>query len=212
MAYAGKKALVKISGDPVAFTDEPTTANAGLTVFQITDATKQVWALDIAITVERSTDGGVTWVALDPTTDGYTLQRLTGSVIFANARNAGTEIRVSGQYLPMSTAAECHEWDSTINGDLIDVTRFQSDWTEKIQGLKSAEGSLSRWWNIDTYFTDSLIAGKPVVIELYAQDSFEPDKIWAILTSDEMSAAVDGAVEDEVSYESTDEMLAAYTA
>jgi hypothetical protein len=207
MAYAGKKALVKVSGNPVAFTNEATTANADLTVYQITDTTKRVWDRTAPITVERSTDDGATWVTLDPETDGYKLSRLDGSVVFDAAQAAGTLIRVSGDYLPMSTAAECYEWSSNITGGTIDVTKFQAEWSEKIQGLKSAEGSLSRWWDIDTYFTDALISGNPIVIELYAQDDLEPDKIWAILTSDEMSAAVDGAVEDAVSFESTEKLL-----
>lgn len=210
MAYAGNKAMVKVSGAPVAFTDEATTANTARTIYQITDTTKQVWDKTAAITVERSTDAGATWTTLDPVADGYVLNRLNGSVVFVNARQTGTLIRVSGQYLPMSVAAECKEWKGTISADPIDVTPFQSDWVVKVPGLLSGEGSLSRWWNIDTYFADSLLAGKPVVIELYGQDNLDPDKIWAILTSDEMSAAVDGAVEDSVSFESTDELLASY--
>lgn len=141
-------------------------------------------------------------------TTGYTINTLSGSAIFDTA--TARTIRISGSYLPMSTAAECKEYSITINGELLDKTAFQSDWVQKIQGLKSAEGSLSRWLDIDTYFIDSLLSGNPVVIEMYAQDTLEPDRIWAIINSNEMSTAVDGLNEEAVSFESTNAMLLSY--
>lgn len=198
--YAGKKALVKVSGDPLVLTDEATTSTDDQN-YQITNADKRILPLNATITVEED---GVT------TAESYTLNRLSGTVTFNSIDAARGVVTVSGQYLPLSIAAECHEWSFTINGENIDVTRFQDDWNRRKQGLKSGEGSLSRWWDTDTYFADALIAGDPVVIELYAQDDLNPDRVFAMLNSDEMSAAVDGAVDDSVSFESTDELLAAY--
>lgn len=197
-AYAGKKALIKVSGDPVAMTDEATTTTDD-TSYQITNAAKRIIPLNASVTVE---DGGVL------TVESYTINRLNGTITFGSA-DPLRDITVSGQYLPMSTAAECREFSLTINGETIDITAFQSDWLTKIQGLKSAEGSLSKWWETDTYFQDALIAGNPVVLELYEQSDLEPERLWVLINSSEISAAVDGAVEVSVSFESTDELLAA---
>lgn len=263
-AYAGKKALVKVSGNPVAFVGEVTTSSGPDLSYQITDAAKRILDLSAIISVHKffaddlaeigttttnitivahalstgdlivnttrsnaarivtvvdadnftvaavtgQTDGDT--ISFYPTelTSAYTLNRLNGTVTYTTA--VSRTIRISGDYLPMSTAAECKEWSLNVNGDLIDTTKFQQNWMSKIQGLKSAEGSLSQWWSIDTYFVDALLSGNPVVIELYAQDTLEPDRLFAHINSDEMSAAVDGAVEESVSFESTDELLMAY--
>lgn len=197
-AYSGKKALIKVSGVAVAMVDEATSTTDN-TVYQITNSAKRIIGLDASITVE---DGGVT------TVESYTVNRLNGTITFGSADPLRV-ITVTSQYLPMSTAAECHEFSLTINGETIDTTRFQDNWLRKIQGLKSAEGSLSKWWDTDTYFVDTLISGDPVVLELYEQSDLEPERLWAILNSSEMSTAVDGAVEDSVSFESTEELLAA---
>lgn len=204
MAYAGRKALVKVAGTTVTMTAEATTllSGAGITVntqYQITATTKQIIDINSTITV---------LVAAVPVTTGFTIDTLQGIIIFDTP--AIRTVTVTGKYVPTSTAAECKEWSNTINADMLDVTKFQDDWLVKQQGLKSCEGSLSRWLTIDTYFFDALIAGLPVVIEMYAQDTLNPDRVWAILNSVEMSAAVDGALEEAVSFESTNKMLASY--
>lgn len=263
-AYAGKKALIKVSGVAVAFVGETTTSSGPNLSYQITDTSKRILDLTATISVHKFTENdaaedGTTTTNIEMTAHGlivgdlivnetrsdaarivtavpdvnnvtvaavvdqadtdtiakyptensadYTLNRLNGTVTYESA--VSRTILISGSYLPMSTAAECREYSLTINGDPIDVTRFGDDWLRKIQGLKSAKGSLSRWWDTDTYFVDALIAGDPVVIELYAQNDQDPDRLWAILNSSEMSAAVDGAVEDSVSFESTNELLTA---
>ncbi|MGF9711714.1 hypothetical protein [Paenibacillus naphthalenovorans] len=204
MAYSGRKALVKVGGVPVAMTDEATTVLSGTdittdTQYQITAVTKRIIDMNSSITVK--VDGTVV-------TTGFKVDMLRGTVIFDTS--AVRTVTVTGKYVPTSTAAECYEWSINLNGELIDVTKFQDEWATKIQGLKSAEGSLSRWYNVDRYFSNALISGSPVIVEMYTQDTLNPDRIWALINSDEMSAAVDGASEEAVSFESTDKMLVNY--
>lgn len=204
MPYSGKKALVKVAGTAVAMTDEATTLQAGAgipvnTQYKITVATKQIIDINTPITVK---------VGGSAVTTGFIVDTLAGTVIFDTA--AVRTVTVSGKYVPTSTAAECKEYSLTISGDTIDVTKFQDDFLTKIQGLKSAEGSLSRWFNADDYFATALVSGAPVVIEMYAQDTLNPDRVWAILNSVEMGAVVDGAVEESVGFESTNKMLMSY--
>lgn len=204
MAYAGKKAVVKVAGTAVAMTDEATTvlSGAGITAntqYRITAAAKQIIDINSPITVK---------VGGSAVTTGFIVDTLTGTVIFTSA--AVRTVTVSGKYIPTATAAECYEWSLTANAELLDVTKFQDDWTSKIQGLKSAEGSLSRWFNIDGYFANALLSGAPVVIECYTQDTLLPERVWALINSSEMSAAVDGAAEESVSFESSNKMLMQY--
>lgn len=199
MAIAGKKALVKVSGSAVAFTNEPTTADETLKVFQITDQTKRVWDRKSNITVEESTDNGTTWSAAS----GYSLDRLAGKVIFATAQAAGTQIRVSGSYLPLSIAAECKEYSYSLQGDNQDASSFGADFIKRKQGLKDISGSLSQWY-VDTYFKDALTSGEPIVLEIYADSSANYDfRVWALLAKDEISSAVDGLIEAKVEFEGT---------
>ncbi|BBN97505.1 hypothetical protein [Sporolactobacillus terrae] len=202
MAYSGKKALVKVSGEPVELANEGTTANEERKEYTISNEAKRIIDPATDFIVEASTDGE-TWSAAS----GYTVSRMAGKVIFKEAQAEGTQIRVSGKYIPTSTAAGCHEWSLTINNASISVPVFSSEWDEKISGLKSAEGSVSDWWNIDPYFADALLSGNPIILELYPQQGFNPFRLWSVLNSKEMSAAVDGAVEDEVSFESTNEII-----
>jgi hypothetical protein len=205
LAYAGKKALVKVAGTAVSMTDEATTviaAGGGVTAntqYQITATSKQIIDINSTITVK---------VGGSPVTSGYTVDTLRGVVIFDTS--SVRTVTVSGKYVPTSTAAECHEWSLKINQDTEDTTAFQDDWIKKTPTLKSAEGSLSRWFNVDKYFQNALVSGLPVVIELYPQDTLNPDRVWGVLNSSEMSAAVDGASEESVSFESTNKMLMSY--
>lgn len=266
MAFAGKKALIKISGAAVPFVGEATTSAGPNLTYQITNTAKQIVDLNTAVKVHKLTTSpaalaGTTvtnitltahglvmgdciinttrsnasrlvsavvdannftvasvtgqttgdTIALYPTEPitAYTINRVIGTVIYSTA--VSRTILVTGSYLTTTTAAECKEYKITIDSNNIDVTKFQDDWLVKVQGLLSASGSLSRWKTTDTTFYDALTAGLPVVIELYSQDTNNPDRMFAILNKAEMSAAVAGANEEAVSFESTNKMLAAYS-
>jgi hypothetical protein len=109
----------------------------------------------------------------------------------------------------MTTVTEANEFSLTVNGEMIDTTRFQDVWNRRIQGLKSAEGSITDFY-VDNFFFTKLLAGDPVVLELYSQDTNIPERLFALLNADEVAAVVDGAVVETLSFESTDELLLAY--
>ncbi|HET7657517.1 MAG TPA: hypothetical protein VFK37_04435 [Bacillales bacterium] len=205
MAVAGFKAQVNVSGTPVAFADEPTTPNADLTTYQINDNLKRVWDAQADITVEQSTDGGTTWNATDPKT--YKLNRLTGTVLFDAAQASGEQVRVSGQYLPMSKAAEAYEYKYKIEADNQDQHEFGVVYNKRVQGLKDVTGSIKRWYQTNSFFFDALNNEDVVVLEFYSDSSAaSPDlKAWAILSGDKPSVKVDGLVEEEIDFEGTED-------
>lgn len=203
MSIAGYKAQVKVAGAPVPFTGAATTADAGRTRFRIDDPQRRVLDRGAPIEVRRSGDAGTTFAAV-PAGD-YTVDRLAGTVVFDAPQAAGTVVQVSGSYLALSVAAEAKEYSYTLAGNNQDATHFSGDgYTRRAQGLKDVTGSLSQWTTADRYFQDALTDGRPVVLEFYSDAGEAPElRVWALVSSSEMSAAVDGLQETSVEWEGT---------
>lgn len=194
---SGKKAQVKVSGAATAFTDEATTEVTADTVFQITDTAKRVWDRTATITVKVDT--------VTQASSLYTLNRLTGTVTFLSAIGAAAVVTVSGSYLPLSTAAEAKSYRYSVNGVVASKAAFGASWDTNLAGIKNVAGSLSEWHDpADTYFTDALVAGSPVVIEFWSNSAGAFDaKCWALLDSTGISAVLTGNVEESVSFVGT---------
>lgn len=202
MATAGFRAQVMVAGAPVPFADAPTTADATLTRFRVSDPDRSVWDRSAAFTVRRSGDAGATFTAVPA--GEYTLDRLSGTVVFAAAQPAGTVVQVSGSYLTLSAAAEAKEYSYTLTGNNAEATRFGDGYARRAQTQKEVTGSLSQWATADRYFEDALASGQPVVLAFYSDAGAAPDlRVWALVASSEISAAVDGLVETSVEWEGT---------
>lgn len=78
---------------------------------------------------------------------------------------------------------------------------------KRIAGQKFASGTISQWDVVDSYFRDALTDGSPVVLEFRGQDTGDPQRLWALLESAEMTAAIDSPQDEAVSFISTDELL-----
>lgn len=192
-ALSGKNAAIYVSGVSTSFTDEACTTVSANTVYQITNTAKRVWDRSVTVTVKKDT------VAQAATL--YTLNRLTGTVTFLADIGGGHTITVSGNYLPISQAAQAKTYSYTIAAGNLNVTKFGDTYTTAILGLKNVSGSLSTW-GIDTYFRDALIAGSPVVIEFWTDTTsgVYDLRVWALLTNEQVKEAVAGAVDVSVSF------------
>lgn len=107
-----------------------------------------------------------------------------------------------------NTIQGLNEGTITINGETIDVTTFASGgWVEKLQGLKSAEISLSGFYlstdtNGQTAMRTALLNGTTVSMSALLDGTTG----WSgsfFVTSFEDGAAVDGEVSRSISLEST---------
>lgn len=194
---AGKSASVKISGTATTFTGEATTTTDDQ-IYQITSATKQVW--DKATTPTVYDDGIAT-------VETYTVNKLTGTITFATVDALRGPITVTGKYLPMTTATYAHEFSYSRGVELMEVNKFGDAYKARLAGTKFASGTLSQWDVTDEYFADALVAGDPVVIEFLAETGADPIRVWALLESNEMQAAIDNPQDNIVSFISTDELL-----
>jgi len=203
MELAGRLAVIKVSGDPVTAVAEGLT-HVTDTVWQITDTLKQVLDRNTAPTLEKD-DGLGGW---DPIS--YTkVNKLNGKFTFDGAGFAVTEtIRIkTGNYLPLSSAAYAHAYTYNKQANLMEVSRFGDTHKKRIAGTKFGSGSLKQWDVTDTYFADVLTSGGPMVLELRASAAGDPQRLWALIESTEMSAAIDSPQDEAVSFISTDELL-----
>lgn len=201
MAIAGRRALVRVSGAPVAVTGEATTADGALRSFTITNPAYRVWDRAAPVAVTRSTDG-TTFTAV-PAAE-YTVNRLSGTVTFATPQAAGTQVRVSASYLPLAAAAEAKEFSYTLAGKQAEVSTFGASYVQRQQVQRDVTGSLSMWTTADRTFEDALTADRPVVLEFYSDSSAAPDfRAWALVSKDDIKAAVDGMAETSVEWEGT---------
>lgn len=194
---AGRRALVKVTGDAVAFTAEATTASGNIT-YQITSATKRVWDRTAAITVKNS---GVT---VDPAVTPYTINRLTGTVTFLTS--VVRVITIDGSYLPVSVAAgaKSYTWQLTatsVDDSDFDTADTESGFTTRVQMMREVSGSIGGNWNVDQYFATALLAGDPIVLEFYSSRDASPDLIcWALLAKAGMQSALDKIAEVSVDF------------
>lgn len=185
---AGRLAKVMVSGSPIPFVDEATTTTDQMT-FQISAEPKRV--LDLETPVIVKVDGVVV-------NTGFVIKRISGKIVF-DEEQAGA-VTVSASFLPLSVAAECYEYSFTMDAESRDTTAFGMDYRRREPGLRSGSGNLSQWFEIDLYFINVLISGKPLVIEMYPGTNVDPIRIFAILESDEVSSAIADSVNESVSF------------
>lgn len=194
MATAGYLARIRVTGSPVAMTGELTDTTDGRT-YTIVDPARRVLDREATITVLV---GGA------PTGEAYTLNRLNGTVTFEMADLARATVTISGTYLTLTDAGEAKEYSYSIDASNEDATRFGDRFVRRVQAQLDASGSLSRW-HIDNQFTDYIDSGNPMVIE-FKNNVNEPDpdlRMWAILSSEEVSGSADGLVEGSIDFETT---------
>lgn len=156
-----------------------------------------------AITGMTNGDTIETYKTQDSST--YTLNRLSGKVTFTAA--ASRVVKISGDYLPMTTAAYAHNATSSRVADVADVTAYGDTHRKRAVTLLSASGSLSQFDITDSTYADALSAGNPVVLELSEDSVVEPTRYWVLLESDEVSKAIDGIQDETVSWVSYDSWL-----
>lgn len=135
----------------------------------------------------------------------YSLNRLNGMVTYPGT--ASRTIKISGSYLPMATAAYAHSMSKSMGAETMDVTAFPATHRKRLPGLKFASGTLNQFDVTDTAFSSALIAGLPIVIEDVANSGAEPNRFWALLEKDEVTAALSGPQDESISWTATDAWL-----
>jgi len=197
---SGRKALVKVAGAAVTFTDEATTSLGDNKRYQITATTKRVWDRATALAVK---------VAGVLTGESYTYNRLTGIVTFATVDAGRGAVTLSGKYVPMSVAVGAKNYSFSIARAMLVDTDFDSANTNNgfdsyQTSLLSVEGSIGARLTTDPTLRDVLLAGNPVVIQLYVDRSGDPDlTLWALLDKHQAQAAFDAVQDGTIGFKGT---------
>jgi hypothetical protein len=197
---AGRKALVKVTGAPVVFAGEATTDSGDHQTYQITNAAKRVWDRNTLLVVK---------VAGVPTVESYTFNRLTGKVTFATVNAGRAAVTLDGAYLPLSVAIGSKNYSYSLMKQALVDTDFDGansngGFNTYQTGLFDVEGSIGRRITADTSMRDALLAGDPVVIQLFADRAAAADlTVWALLDKNALVAALDGMQEGTIEFKGT---------
>lgn len=196
---AGRRARVLVSGAPLDFTAEAC-STVDDRIYTIDDAALRFWDRDTVVQVFDDA------VAVDPETDPYTLNRLTGQVIFAAPDAARGPVTVTGRYLPVSAAAGARSYAWSLERMVVDDTDFEDAGTDghvrKLAGMLDVSGSIGRRWRTESGMAAALLAGKPVILEFYSNRDADPDLIcWALLSKEGVQAATEGTVDADVEWQ-----------
>ncbi len=197
---AGKLGLVKVGGTPTAFTDEAVTVLTTNKKYQITNTAKRIWSPTATITVKAA------GVAVNPVSDPYVINRLTGIVTFTNTSARGT-VTITGTYLPMLTIAKSHSVTYERGTDLLDDTTFDSNgFDESISGIQSISANLGRNWE-STYsalLSSALLGGSQLVIQIFHNRNLAADIVfWARGTKQTIDAATRSIVGETLAFVGT---------
>lgn len=144
----------------VAMTNEACTANSARTAYTITNDAKTVIDDTSAVTVETSPNGS-DWSAA---TGIDRIVYAAGTVVFASAKAVGTQVRISGKYIPYVEFSDCTGYAINQTVDVVETTPIGVTAKTKYPVVKDATVT------IDRFHTDSsmeTITNKRVVLLLY---------------------------------------------
>jgi hypothetical protein len=131
-----------------------------------------------------------------------TKKRLEGKVTFGSA--LARTVRISSSYVPLTAAAEAHQYSYTLSALNKTKTDFGQahNYQTRIQLLKDITGSLTEWGTTDTTFHAALLAGLPIVLEFWSDTGGTYDvKCWALLNQKAMAGVCDGVLDEVVDFE-----------
>lgn len=195
---AGRRALVKVVGAAVAFVTEATTDAGDHLTYQITNPLKQIWDPTVAVLVYV---GGV----LQASTL-YTLDRLTGRIIFTVSQGAGV-VTVSGSYRPTSIAVRGKGYSWSLQATLAedndyDQVNTDNGFQRKLQMHLDISGSVAAKFSSDGYFRDALLNDALVVLEFFPDRAQSHDLVcWGRLSKHDVQAALDSVQDRSVEFQ-----------
>ena len=205
MALSGKvAAFYKQTGSPKTLTQEAL-ERIDSREYRIADRSKAYWNKGYPVTVERSTDGGETWVIV---TAGFEVQHVGGYVVFAQDQDEGTQFRVSGQYYELAQVGGAFSWTVETSLDTVDTPTFESEgWNEVTPTIKSFTGSAEAYW-INGGHIDELGEELIIVFFVNAKDPKKPRyEGYGLLTSVSTEAPVDDVIQEPLEFTGTSRLF-----
>lgn len=160
--FAGYVVDIKKSGSTTAMTGEAMTLVSGKT-YKITNATKNVWNRNVAVTVYDN--------AVDHTADVVAIDYLFGTVTFDSGYTVTGPVTVDGSYLPMAALAKYQNFSLTqsmeaINDSDIPTLQANSGHATFSHGLRTVNLEVSGVYASTNGYRAALIARDELVLEV----------------------------------------------
>ena len=188
--------LYMASGAGVTFTAEVMTDSGDHQTYNAGTTTHRYWDDTSALTIEVSTDGGVTWNAAAAGTFSV---RYCGGVVTFTTSNAARQVRATGKYLAISQIGQAYEWELSPSANIYDVSVFGNGWKQKVSGLKDASAKAS------SYFVDGTLLGllgsRFVIIFYAAFSAGTRFEAFAWLKTDPTKVGVDAVISEELDFD-----------
>lgn len=197
MALSGTVAAVyrQTTAAGTAFADQATTNTDGVYKrYQVTAAADRYWDKTQAVTVK--VNGTIQ-------TTGFTLEYLSGFVVFAAARASTDTVTVSGTALAVDQVGGMFGWKLDTDADMEEVTTFASGgYKEYMATLKGFSGSADAYWT-DTDTADFMTNGEEVILVLYTDDTANKDRYecFAVLKKDSIDTQTKAVVKETINFE-----------
>lgn len=134
----------------------------------------------------------------------YTVCHAGGLVRFAEPLEAQAVVTASVWALPIpSKVGGAHSWSLDATADTHDVTCWdnQDGWREYISVMRGGTASFEKWWR-DPFFIDVIQQTTVLGLEMRGNDEYIY-YAYGQLTSDSVSAATEGVVEESLSAQIT---------
>lgn len=194
MALAGKRAMIKATGESILSEGESFSTTDDLNYF-IDDVDKDIWHAFADIVVYDD--------AIEVDEQEYTLNRLQGLISFdtAEVRNITADIF----YLPSIVVGQAFEFAIDLSAENAEANTFGNTFIKREQTLKEASGGISKFEELNyEFFFDLLVDDIATVIEFFVDENEDYHiRVRALLESRETSADVEDLVETEIDFEST---------
>jgi hypothetical protein len=189
--------------------DEPMSDTGNGTLFRIDDSSMEVFDPNTSFTV--SVDGSAV------SADTYDIHYLTGAVEFDSSK-AGSDITITGAYLPTSNVMDAFSTDYSRSYTEIDQTVFEDVGFDRTYGLAECEVTIGHL-DSDDYPLDGQSGSEKSLSELLVEEDreivveYQPSglsnvdsgtrqgyvhRAWVKMTSDERSTEVDGRHEASI--------------
>jgi len=145
-------------------------------------------------------------VTVDNEDIGYTLNYITGELVFDTAPASGTNnITVNYDYTTIEQVAGFFDWTFDEDAGLEESPEFQDEHMSHVSTIATWSGNASKYWSVDDRFENWV--GELVVMAFYIDDSagtsirFEG---WGIIGNKDTDCPHDTLVEQTIDFEGQD--------
>ncbi|WP_256846912.1 hypothetical protein [Paenibacillus sp. Pae108] len=190
-------AIYQTSGPSVEFSQKELTNSGDNMRYYITEATSRYWDNSAPVTIEKSTNGGSSWVIV---TTGFTIEHAGGHVVF-DTDQGNAIFRATGKKFNTVFVGGGFNWSLDIEVETMDSTTFASSgWREFSRSFAGFSGSFEQYW---TNGEASLQVGQATfIIILYVDSGTSKSRYegYAIITSDSIETASDSLVQETIDF------------